>query len=194
MGYLTPIADQEAEGLLRGLYDQDLKNDGYVANTTRVWDYRPELAEPWRQVLKTIRTNMRLRAYELVTLAASRAMGCVYCMLAHGAVLHKNGFSPEQIIALLEDHHTAGLSAVEVHMMDYADKISRDSDSIQQADIEVLRRDGLSDQQITDVALAAVARNFMSRLFNALGEGPDPELQAKEPELWAYLKDWGEKN
>ena len=101
MGYLTPIADQEAEGLLRGLYDQDLKNDGYVANTTRVWDYRPELAEPWRQVLKTIRTNMRLRAYELVTLAASRAMGCVYCMLAHGAVLQWADQLPEALTGVV---------------------------------------------------------------------------------------------
>jgi len=114
-------------------------------------------------------------------------------MLAHGAVLRKNGFSASEIIAILEDYHHAGLSAAEVHLMDYADKISRDSGSIRQEDIDLLRGDGLNDQQITDVALAAVARNFMSRIFDALGEGPDPELQAKEPELWAYLKDWREK-
>jgi len=78
MGYLTPIADGEAEGLLRELYDQDLKNEGYVTNISRVWDYRPELAGPWRQLLKSIRSNLRLRPYELVTLAASRAIGCVY--------------------------------------------------------------------------------------------------------------------
>ena len=40
------------------------------------------------------------------------------------------------------------------------------------------------------MALAAVARNFLSRYFDALGAGPDPELIAKEPELWDYLKDW----
>src|SRR5512141_1679988 len=111
-------------------------------------------------------------------------------MLAHGAVLRKNGFNARQIIAILEDYQHAGLSPAEVHLMDYARKISRDSGSVTQADVDVLRQDGLSDQQITDVALAAVARNFMSRLFDALGEDPDPELQQQEAELWAYLKDW----
>ena len=77
--------------------------------------------------------------------------------------------------------------------MDYASKISRNSDSVVQADIDLLRQDGLSPQQITDVALAVVARNFISRFFDALGAGPDPELQRQEPELWGYLKDWPKK-
>ncbi len=78
MWYITPVADDAAEGTLRELYDQDLKDDGYVSNTTRVWSYRPEIAVLWRQVQKTVRASLRLRAYELITLAAARAMGCVY--------------------------------------------------------------------------------------------------------------------
>ena len=111
-------------------------------------------------------------------------------MLAHGAVLRKNGFSVQQVIAMLEDYHNAGLSPAEVHLMDYASKISGDSGSITPADLDLLRQDGLDDQQITDVALATVARNFISRFFDALGAAPDPELQQQEPELWNYLKDW----
>ena len=82
------------------------------------------------------------------------------------------------------------LSPVEVHMMDYASKISSDTSSITQADLDLLRQDGLSEQQITDIVLAATARNFMSRFFDALGVPPDVELQQQEPELWDYLKDW----
>jgi uncharacterized peroxidase-related enzyme len=188
MWNLQPVADEKVEGKLRELYNQDLEKDGYVTNITRAWSYRPEMMPLWTDLLKSVRSHLRLRTYELVTLAASRAIGCVYCMLAHGAVLHKNGFSAQQIIAVLEDYHSAGLSPEEVHMMDYADKISRDSWAITEADIDILRQDGLNEQQITDVALAATARNFISRFFDALGAGPDPELQEKEPELWEYLK------
>ncbi len=45
-------------------------------------------------------------------------------MLAHGAVLRKNGLSATQVIALLEDYHHAGLPPSEVHIMDYASKLS----------------------------------------------------------------------
>ncbi len=78
MWLITPIADDGAEGILGELYNQDLKGDGYVSNTTRVWSYRPEVAVQWQELLRSIRSHMRLRAYELVTLAASRAIGCVF--------------------------------------------------------------------------------------------------------------------
>lgn len=190
MWHTQPVPDDSVEESLREFYKADLEKDGYVWNTSRVWSHRPELMGLWMQLFKKIRTNLRLRSYELVTLAAARSMGCIYCMLAHGAILRKNGFTAQQVIAILEDPHNAGLSPQEVHLMDYSARISRDSKSIGQADIDLLRQDGLTDQQITDVALAAAARNFLSRYFDALGAGPDPELIAKEPELWDYLKDW----
>jgi alkylhydroperoxidase family enzyme len=111
-------------------------------------------------------------------------------MLAHGAVLRKNGFTAQQVISMFEDYRNAGLTPADVHLMDYATKISTASGSIHQADIDLLRQDGLTDQQITDVALAATARNFISRFFDALGAAPDPELIAREPELWQYLSSY----
>ena len=189
MWYIQPIADENVEAALRELYDQDIEKDGYVWNVNRVWSHRPEMIGLWLPLMKSIRSHLRLRNYELVTIAAARAMGCVYCMLAHGAVLRKNGFTAQQVIAILEDYHNADLSPEEVHLMDYASKISLESKSISQADVDILHRDGLNDQQITDVAMAAVLRNFMSRFFDALGARADPELINKEPELWGYLKD-----
>jgi uncharacterized peroxidase-related enzyme len=190
MWHIQPVDDEKVDAALRQVYDLDIEKDGYVWNVNRVWSHRPEMVGLWQPLMKSIRSHLHLRDYELVTIAAAHAIGCVYCMLAHGAVLRKNGFSVQQVIAVLEDYHNAGLSPKEVHLMDYASKISRDSKSISPADMDILHQDGLNDQQITDVALAAVLRNFMSRLFDALGARSDPELIAKEPELWNYLKDW----
>ncbi len=114
-------------------------------------------------------------------------------MLAHGAVLRKNGFSAQQVIAILDDYHQAGLTPIEEHMMDYASKMSANPPAVAQADVDRLHADGLNDQQITDIALAAAARNFISRFYEALGASPNPELQQQEPELWGYLKDWKER-
>jgi alkylhydroperoxidase family enzyme len=115
-------------------------------------------------------------------------------MMVHGAVLRKNGLSAQEVIAILEDNHQAGLTPLEEHMMDYAAKTCSNPPTVTQADVDRLRADGLDDQQITDIALAAVARNFISRFFEALGASSDSELQQQEPELWDYLKDWGKRS
>ncbi len=78
MWYIQPIPDDKVEASLREVYDQDLAKDGYIWNTNRAWSHRPEMMALWMQLLKTIRSHLRLRTYELVTLAAAHAIGCVY--------------------------------------------------------------------------------------------------------------------
>jgi uncharacterized peroxidase-related enzyme len=130
---------------------------------------------------------MRLRPFELVTLAASAAIGCKYCILAHGATLRNNGFTEEQLISIVDDFHHAGLPPAEVHMMDLARKLSTQPRCVTERDIQTLREDGLSDAEITDVALVAAERNFFSRYFDALGTEPDPQLQEQVPKLWEHV-------
>ncbi len=190
MWFIQPVSDDLVEESLKEVYRQDLEKEGYIRNINRAWSYRPEMLSLWTQLLKATRAHLRLRTYELVTLAAARKIGCVYCMMAHGEVLHKNGFTVEQIITILKDYRRSSLTPEEIHLMDYASKISSNSEPVTQAEIDALRKDGLSEQQITDVALAVTARNYISRFFDAIGAGADPELQTKEPELWEFLKDW----
>ena len=77
-----------------------------------------------------------------------------------------------------------------MHRLDYASKVSGNTHTIHQEDLDQLRQDGLNEQQITDILWVVYARNFMSRFLDALGVPPDLELQEREPELWAYLKEW----
>ena len=54
-------------------------------------------------------------------------------------------------------------------------------------DIQALREDGLTEAEITDVALVAAERNFYSRYFDALGTEPDLQLKNQVPRLWEYV-------
>ena len=56
----------------------------------------------WSAFLASIRGNMDPRRYELVTLAAARALQCSYCMLAHGAILRRDFYSAEQLTEITE--------------------------------------------------------------------------------------------
>jgi uncharacterized peroxidase-related enzyme len=120
-----------------------------------------------QSLLKAIRTSLGFRRYELVTLAASEALGSTHCMLAHGQKSLQL-FSEEQLKAIAKDFHDAGLSEEEVAMMDYAVKLCTDAASMTDIDAQRLRDLGLSDREIVDVTMAAAARNFISRSVLAM--------------------------
>lgn len=78
MSFIYTVPPEKAVGLLKEIYDQDLKEDGYIANDDRALSLRPEAILAWRNLIKTIRSNMDLRRYELVTIAAASRLRCSY--------------------------------------------------------------------------------------------------------------------
>jgi uncharacterized peroxidase-related enzyme len=187
MSYLHEIAYDGATGQLRELYDTLIKEYGYIPHHRSVFSLRLDVLISWVETTRLIRSHMRLRPFELVTLAASVAIGCKYCILAHGATLARNGFSEDRLISIIVDFHQARLEPVEVHMMDLARKLSTDPRLVSAKDIQTLREDGLTEEEISDVALVAAERNFYSRYYDALGTEPDPQLKNEVPRLWEYV-------
>ncbi len=104
-------------------------------------------------------------------------------MLAHGALLRKNFFSDEEIIAIVRDYHHAGLTGEEVALMDYAHKVSLMPSQVTQADIEGLRGFGLTDREILDCTLVCTVRSFFSKTLDALDAHPDEVYHELSPEL-----------
>lgn len=181
--FIHTISEAEAEGRLREVYDGDQESLGYVPNHAKVFSLRPDVLVAWRGLQGSIRKNLRLRTYELVTLAAAEALGCRYCQLAHGAILSKNGVSLDKLRAILSDFHEAGLEPAEVAVMDFAQKIARNANEMTQADVDALRALGLEDVEILDITLTATMRCFASKTFDALGAAPDAVYDDLEQQL-----------
>jgi hypothetical protein len=78
MTFIRTISPSEADGKLKEIYDHEIQSQGYVANGTLSLSLRPDVFEAWEHLLKTIRSKMRLRRYELVTIAAASALHCTY--------------------------------------------------------------------------------------------------------------------
>jgi alkylhydroperoxidase family enzyme len=104
-------------------------------------------------------------------------------MLAHGAVLRSKFFPPEQVEAMARDYRSAGLEPVDVAVMAFAEKIALHAYKVTPDDIAALRRHGLSDTDVLDVALTAAARCFFSKLLDAIGAEPDAEYLDLEDSL-----------
>ena len=100
MPYIKTIPEDQSDGLLTNLYQRITKTAGYLPNHAKIFSLHPKVYEAWLNLQDAIRSNMRLRRYELVTFAASQELGCSYCMLAHGTILHKNFFSVDEMLRI----------------------------------------------------------------------------------------------
>ena len=183
MPYIETVPEERAEGPVRQLYATDREAFGFLPNFARAFSHRPEVYAAWRQLNGAIKAGMDPRRYELATIAAARRLRSSYCMLAHGSVLASDFLEPEEVRAVATDHRSAGLDAVDVAVMDLAEKVADDATTIEAADIDHLRSLGLSDADIEDVVVAAAARCFFSKTLDALGAQADPVLGELEPEL-----------
>lgn len=170
------------------LYGSDRERQGFVANYTKVFALRPEVYAAWEVLAKTVKHNMDLHRYELVTLAAARRLGSSYCSLAHGSVLRDRFHDATTVARIASDRHDAGLDPADVAVMDFAEKVVSGATSVTEDDIEALRRHGLSDTDIFDVVLAAGIRCFFSTVLDAVGTRPDDRYATSvEPELRRVL-------
>lgn len=183
MAFISTISEDQASAEVKQMYDENLESMGYIPNYARVFSHRPQVMEMWGNLLGSIRSNMDTRRYELVTLAAARALSSSYCMLAHGSILIKKFYTPEQLTQIAKDYNTADLTPAEVAMMAFAEQIVQDAVAITQGDIDTLQMHGFSDAEIFDITATATARCFFSKTLDALGAEPDGIFLELDEEL-----------
>jgi uncharacterized peroxidase-related enzyme len=183
MSFVPEIPETEATGELKRVYAGYREKRGYIPNYAKAFSHRIEVFEAWRRLQNSIRSHIRFRTYELVTLAAASTLKCTYLMLAHGEVLRKEGFEPIQVATIVRDYKNAELSPVEVAMMEFTHKLVQHANEITREDIEKLRINGLSDTDIMDVVLVGAARCFFSKVLDALDVEPDDVYLELEEDL-----------
>jgi uncharacterized peroxidase-related enzyme len=183
MAFIETIGDDAASAPVAQLFAGMRDQLGYVPNFGRLFAHRPDVYQAWMQLKDAIAGSMDFRRYELATLAAACELRSSYCALSHGKILAERFLDAATVRELAADHQAAGLDEVDVAVMDLAAKVAHDTTAITDADIDRLRRLGLSDAEIFDVVLAAAARCFFSKAIDAVGVQADAQLNALEPEL-----------
>jgi uncharacterized peroxidase-related enzyme len=183
MTFIETVPEASATGAVAEMYETDRAIFGSLPNLTQAFSLRPDAYAAWRALNGAIKATMDLRRYELATVAAARRLRSSYCTLAHGSVLLDKFLEPDQLRAVVEDYRTADLDAVDIAVMDLADKVAHDATSVTQEDVDRLRDLGLDDGEILDVVLAAAARCFFSKALDAVGAAPDANYAELDPEI-----------
>jgi uncharacterized peroxidase-related enzyme len=187
MPFVKTVPVEDAAGDVRAMYAQTQTTLGFVANYAKAFSHRPDVYRAWQGLLGAIRGHLDPRRYELVTLAAARAMRSSYCMLAHGSILARDFYSSSQLTAIATDPAGGALAPVDVAVMDFAGKLVRDASAITADDVRRLRDHGLTDPEIFDIAAAAAVRCFFSKLLDALGIEADATFDGLDEPLKRQL-------
>ena len=182
MAFIATDAPRNAKGEARAMYARQQAKYGYVPNYAKVFCHRPEIMGLWAELQKGIRRHIEPRRFELVTFAAAHALRNTYCCLAHGKALTK--FLPaDDVRAIADDPRCAALTAAETAMIEFARKVAVDAASVTAEDVVSLERHGFTAAEIFDIAAAAAARAFFTKLVDALGAEPDASLREIDAEL-----------
>lgn len=115
---------------------------------------------------------------EMIAVTVSSANHCHYCLVAHGAAVRELSSNPALGEQLASNYRSAALEPKQRAMLDFAWKLTREPDEVDEPDREALRKAGWSDREIWDIAAIAAFFNMTNRMSAATDMRPNDEYHA----------------
>ncbi len=113
---------------------------------------------------------------EMIVVATSGANHCLYCVVAHGAILRIRAKDTTIADKLATNYRHAALSARQHAMLDYAMKVSQQADQLTARDRQSALDAGLSNEDLWDIASIAAFFAMSNRLASATALVPNAEF------------------
>jgi len=113
---------------------------------------------------------------EMIIVATSAANHCLYCVVAHGAILRVYEKKPLLADQIAVNWRKADLSPRERAMLAFAMKVAEASHEITHADYDTLRGHGFDDEDAWDIAAITAFFGLSNRMANAIAMRPNDEF------------------
>jgi uncharacterized peroxidase-related enzyme len=113
---------------------------------------------------------------EMIVTATSAANQCLYCVVAHGAILRIYEKKPLVADQVAVNHRKADITPRQRAMLDFAMKVCLRSHEIEDADFSALHAHGLDDEDIWDIAAITAFFGLSNRMASFAGMLPNPEF------------------
>jgi uncharacterized peroxidase-related enzyme len=113
---------------------------------------------------------------EMIVTATSAANECLYCVVAHGAILRIYEKKPLVADQVAVNYRKADIPPRQRAMLDFAMKVCLRSHEIEEADFQALTPHGFSDEDIWDIAAITAFFGLSNRIASFSGMMPNPEF------------------
>ena len=113
---------------------------------------------------------------EMIVTTTSAANKCLYCVVAHGAILRIYEKKPLVADQVSVNYRKADISPRQRAMLDFAMKVCLHSDQIEDADFAALAAHGLDGEDAWDIAAITAFFGLSNRIASFSGMQPNPEF------------------
>lgn len=152
---------------------------GFVPNVFLALAHRPEEFRAffaYHDALMEKDAGLSKAEREMIVVATSGANGCLYCVVAHGAILRIRAKNPRVADQMAVNHRKAEITPRQRAMLDFALKVCLRSAEVEEADFEALRTLGFDEEAIWDIAAIAAFFAMSNRLANFMSLRPNDEF------------------
>ena len=152
---------------------------GFIPNVFLTLAHRPEEFRAffaYHDALMLRESGLTKAEREMIVVATSGANDCLYCIVAHGAILRvyaKDRFVADQVAV---NYRKADITPRQKAMLEFALKVALESSAIGDEDCVALRGHGFDDEDIWDIGAIAAFFALSNRMANLINMRPNDEF------------------
>jgi uncharacterized peroxidase-related enzyme len=174
----APVLDKLPEDIRTKILEVQEKA-GFVPNVFLGFAHRPDEFRAffaYHDALLLRESGLSKGEKEMIIVATSGANGCLYCVVAHGAILRIYEKAPMIADQLAVNYRKADITPRQKAMLAFAMKVCNDSAAVVDADFAALREHGFSDEDAWDIAGITALFGLSNRMANVISLRPNDEF------------------
>ncbi len=155
------------------------EKSGFVPNVFLVLAHRPDEFRAffaYHDALMEKPGGLTKAEREMIVVATSAANHCLYCVVAHGAILRIRAKDPKVADQVATDYRSADIAPRQVTMLDFAMKIAVEPHRMDEGDFAALSAAGFTDEDIWDIGAIAALFALSNRMAHLTRMRPNEEF------------------
>jgi len=152
---------------------------GFVPNVFITLAHRPDEFRAffaYHDALMLKEGSLTKAEREMIVVATSGANDCLYCIVAHGAILRIYAKEPLLADQVAVNYRKADITPRQKAMLAFALKVALESSTIGDDDFAALREHGFSDEDAWDIGAIAAFFALSNRMANMIAMRPNDEF------------------
>ncbi len=155
------------------------ERSGFVPNVFLALAHRPDECRAfiaYHDALMERESGLTKAEREMIVVATSAVNDCLYCVVAHGALVRvraKDALVADQVAI---DYRTADITPRQRAMLDFAVKLAERPQTVSDGDLARLRSLGFDDEDIWDIGAITAFFALSNRMAHLTRMRPNPEF------------------